>query len=139
MAGFYSAVDNHRLDSGAAPKFLLYLTKDATPLPGFEDPERLGRIVAPVPDHALVQAKHHRRLGRGSQENRDGASRSSDSLAPQAKHLLVFEGFFPVIPGGKITFTSSQPMTAIFLRGSKPAAEPAFLFQVNPVLENAVQ
>ncbi len=41
-------VADHRLYCRAAPEFLLDLTKDAAFLPGLEDPEGLGRGVAPV-------------------------------------------------------------------------------------------
>ena len=42
------AMADHRFDGGPSPQFASDLTKDAALLPGLEDPERLGRIVAPV-------------------------------------------------------------------------------------------
>ena len=42
------AVTDHRLYGGSSSQFLFDLAVDATLLAGLEDPERLGRRVAPV-------------------------------------------------------------------------------------------
>jgi len=55
------------------------------------------------------------------------------SLAPNAKYLLVFDSVFPTRPDQQIYLTSSQPAQVIFLRGTRPGTNPAYLYQTEPV------
>ena len=55
------------------------------------------------------------------------------SLAPKAKHLLVFDSTFPNRPTQQIYLTSTQPAMVIFLRGTPPGVSPGYLYQTVPV------
>ncbi|MCB1049029.1 MAG: hypothetical protein H6510_00875 [Acidobacteria bacterium] len=53
------------------------------------------------------------------------------TLAPHQKYLLVFDSIFPQ-PPPLIEITSTQPASAVFLRGSRPGTEPGYLYVTEP-------
>ncbi len=68
-----------------------------------------------------------------AQGNQSFAQQVHPSLAPNAKHLLVFDSFFPNAANKQIYLTSSQPAMVIFLRGTPPGVSPGYLYQTVPV------
>lgn len=55
-----------------------------------------------------------------------------EGLSPHAKLLHILDGY-DLNGIATATITSDQPLSALFLRGSRPGVEPAFLFQVMPI------